>query len=467
MRLASGSFLQLVVDQPQRAAQQPHRVGMEEGVRLLGLGKEADQVDGIALEHVRVGDVEAAVVDAEVAGGADLAARAPAERIEQAGEPRPGLVLLDLQRRAYDGGEVADILGDEEVVLHEALDRTQAAAADVAQPLGHDRLHVEGQPLLGSAGQEMQMAADGPEEILAPAEGGVFVGGEHLELDRAGAGAVAIQVFRQPVQRVQVAQAALAVLDVGLHAIARLAGTAVTLVALGHLRLDELARRAADDLAPEALGQFVVERPIAEDQARIEQRRADGDIGLGELERLLDRARGMADLEPQVPQEVEHVLHHALAPGRLLVGQQEQEIDVGERSQQTAAVAAGGHDCHVLGVGGIGGAIDVGNGVVEDEADELVLEQRQALRTAPAVAIVGELLGGLGARGPQQLLQPLQHGGTRRMGGAVLAVDVARQFSRGLLRVEIGGLEGDALVHRAQQQGLGARQAGGASCAPF
>ena len=36
---------QLVVDQPQRAAQQPHRVRMEEGARPLGLGEEADQVD--------------------------------------------------------------------------------------------------------------------------------------------------------------------------------------------------------------------------------------------------------------------------------------------------------------------------------------------------------------------------------------------------------------------------------------
>ena len=75
---------QLVVDEPQRAAQQPHGVRVEECVRLLGPGKEADEVDGIALEDVGVGDVEAAVVDAEIGGGADVPARAPAERIEQA-----------------------------------------------------------------------------------------------------------------------------------------------------------------------------------------------------------------------------------------------------------------------------------------------------------------------------------------------------------------------------------------------
>ena len=152
------------------------------------------------------------------------------------------------------------------------------------------------------------------------------------------------------------------------------------------------------DLALEAPRQLLEQRLVAEDQARIEQRGADGDVGARELERLVDGARGVADLEPQVPQQVEHVLHHALAPGRLLVGQQEQQIDVGEGREQAAAVAAGGDDGHALGVGGIGGAVDVGDRVVEDEADELVLERGQALGAAPPLAVGGELPGGLDAR---------------------------------------------------------------------
>ena len=68
---------------------------------------------------------------------ADAAARAPAQRIEQAAEPGDVLTCSHLQRRAQDGGEVADVLGDQEVVLHEALDGAQPAAVDVAQPLGH------------------------------------------------------------------------------------------------------------------------------------------------------------------------------------------------------------------------------------------------------------------------------------------------------------------------------------------
>ena len=116
-----------------------------------------------------------------------LAPGAPAQRIEQLGDARRGLDLLDLQRRAQDGGEVADILGDEEVVLHEALDGAQAAALHIAQPLGHRRLHVEGQPLLGPPRQEMQVAADGPQEVHAAAEGGVFLRGENARLPRSPA----------------------------------------------------------------------------------------------------------------------------------------------------------------------------------------------------------------------------------------------------------------------------------------
>ena len=47
----------------------------------------------------------------------------------------------------------------------------QAAAVVVAELLGQPRLHVEGQPLLRPAGEEVQKAADRPQEVLAAAEG--------------------------------------------------------------------------------------------------------------------------------------------------------------------------------------------------------------------------------------------------------------------------------------------------------
>ena len=135
---------------------------MEEGIRLLRPGKEADEIDGIALEDVGVGDVESAIVDAEIAGRADVAARAPAQRIEQPAKTRGRLDLLHLERRAQDGREIAHVLGDQEVVLHEALDGSEPAAVDIAEPLRHGLLHIECQPLFGAPRQEMQMAAHAP-----------------------------------------------------------------------------------------------------------------------------------------------------------------------------------------------------------------------------------------------------------------------------------------------------------------
>ena len=51
-----------------------HRVGMEGEIVFLREMKDADEVDRIALEHVRIGDVDAVVVDDEIVGLAQRAA---------------------------------------------------------------------------------------------------------------------------------------------------------------------------------------------------------------------------------------------------------------------------------------------------------------------------------------------------------------------------------------------------------
>src|SRR5262249_56626025 len=71
---------------------------------------------------------------------------------------------------AENGGEIADVLGDQEVVLHEALDIAQARMLGVAESHRDLALNVEGQPLLRLAGQEVHVTAHGPEEIAAAAE---------------------------------------------------------------------------------------------------------------------------------------------------------------------------------------------------------------------------------------------------------------------------------------------------------
>ena len=80
----------------------------------------------------------------------------------------------------------------------------------------------------------------------------------------------------------------------------------------------------------------------------LQQRGADRHVGAPLAQALVDRAGRVADLELQVPEHVEHRLDDALAPGGLLVGKQEQEVDVRSRRQRAAAVAAGGDDGEAL-----------------------------------------------------------------------------------------------------------------------
>ena len=142
-------------------------------------------------------------------------------------------------------------------MLHEALDVAQARVLGIAEPHRDLALDVEGQPLLRPSREEVHVAAHRPEEIAAAAEAAVLARVVDAFLDELLALAHAIDVFGDPVERVQVAQAALAVLDVGLDQITRLAGAAMALLALGELGGDELGGGALHDLLVEARDELV------------------------------------------------------------------------------------------------------------------------------------------------------------------------------------------------------------------
>src|SRR3546814_6497496 len=99
-------------------------------------------------------------------------------------------------------------------------------------------------------------------------------------------------------------------------------------LALAELGLDKLGGATRLHVLLEALAKLAVERLVAPEPARLQERRADGDVVLGEANALVHRARRVADLEAHVPQQVENLLHHLLAARRQLVGQQEQQVDV-------------------------------------------------------------------------------------------------------------------------------------------
>ncbi len=398
---------QSVVDQMERMPDGAHRIRMECEIVLLREMENADQVDRIALEYVLIRNHDPVVVDDEILGFAE---RAPLRRPEprhHAAEHRHGFGLAVFELGAQDGGEVADILRDQEVVLHEALDVAQSGMRGVAEPHRDLALDVERQPFLRAVGEEVHVAAHRPQEILAAAEQHVFGSVEDALLDQLFRLAHPVDVFRDPEQRVQVAQPAFAILDVRLDQIAGLPGAAVALLAFGELGGDEFRGGALRHVLVETGDHLVEQLAIAQQEARFEDGGADGDVGLGLPDALVDRARRVSNLEPHVPEAIEDRLRDGLAPCGLLVRQEEQQIDVGARRQQSAAIAAGCDHRHLFGLRTVLRGIEMPLGQLEQQADNLVLHMAQPLRAAAAMPVAQQQPLGGGAAFQERGLQPL------------------------------------------------------------
>ena len=86
------------------------------------------------------------------------------------------------------------------------------------------------------------------------------------------------------------------------------------LVALDHFQPDKFRRCLANDLAPEPAAGLFVYVAVAPNEAAFKQRRADGQILLRHFDRLIQRPAGLADFQPQIPQQIEYRLDHLLGP---------------------------------------------------------------------------------------------------------------------------------------------------------
>jgi hypothetical protein len=207
---------------------------------------------------------------------------------------------------------------------------------------------------------------------------------------------------------VQIPQAAFAVLYVRLDEIARLAHALVAVVALGEFRGDKIGRGPLHDLLVEAGLQFVEQFFVADDAPRFEQRRSDRHIGAALPDAFVDRARRMTDLQPHVPERIENGLGDALAPGGLLVGQQKQEIDVGARRQQPAAIAADRNHAHTFRRRRILGAVKLFGRDLVGERDDRIHQARKRLGAAAAMQPAEQALFGVLAAFVERRLQFLR-----------------------------------------------------------
>ena len=102
------------------------------------------------------------------------------------------------------------------------------------------------------------------------------------------------------------------------------------------------------------------------------------DVAPGAGEAFVDRSRRLPDRQAQVPQHVEHIFDDLLAARRCLVGREKEQIDIRERREFAAPVAADGDQRQPIGRGGVGLGEDAPGGVVEQRRDQPVDEQGEA-----------------------------------------------------------------------------------------
>ena len=254
----------------------------------------------------------------------------------------------------------------------------------------------------------MQMGAHRPEEVEGADEGADLAALEHLQLRHPVHGLGGVQVFGDPEQGVEVAQAPLAVLHIGLDHVAAGAGPGLALIALLELGGDELRARALDHLVAEAGLQLLGQGLVADQAPGLQDRGADGEVFPRQLHALIHRARGVPHLEAQIPQGVEHELDHALHMGGLLVGPKEQQIEVGEGRQRAPPIAPHRHHTQALALGGIARPDHVDGGEVIERRDHLVGDPGQEPRGLDAAGPVLQPLLGDHPAAEQGLLQDLQ-----------------------------------------------------------
>ena len=321
------------VDPPQVARHRRKRQGLEVEPPRLGEVEQFQHLDRLARKVGACSQTNPAVLDEKAVHLPLVEGKA-----RQAQLRLPSVLLLE--GGANRAGQGTHVLGDEVVPLHEALD----AAGSAPCPKAHRRrdlgLQVEGEALLGTVGEPVQVAANGAQETVRAPVDARGVGGKRAVADEVFGRPRIVEKAADPHEGVQVAQAPLAFLDVRLQEVAAVADALVPGIALGEFGLDEGRLVPMDDLGPKAVEQRAAQGHGAPEVARLQKARLHGEVASRQLQALVDRADTLPHLEPQIPKPVEKKFGHLLLVRGALVGVEEEEVDVGMRRKLAPAVAA-------------------------------------------------------------------------------------------------------------------------------
>ena len=200
----------------------------------------------------------------------------------------------------------------------------------------------------------MELVAQAPEQVAGGARGGDLPMRQQAALPCLAQSGDLVPHACDPESGLEIAQAALPLLQVRFEQPDRSAVAAAPLVELLQLVADELLHAALLELGDGGALEAFEELRVAGDQPAVEQRGPDGVVLARELDALLQRARRVAGLEPDVPEGAVELLGDRVRPraaGIAFAGEQRKEVDVRARSELASAVATGRDQRERYGVG--------------------------------------------------------------------------------------------------------------------
>src|SRR5581483_11008414 len=314
---------------------------------------------------------------------------------QRAAENRPGAEarLVAVGDPVNDqGGKPVHLGGVQIIAAHEDFDAAQRALAFEAERRADFFLVLEGELVLVFAGGEVKLVAHPEEKIL-----GLLqlrdIGGADDAVQRQGFDVLNLETgARDPARGLQIAQPALAFLYVGLDQIDRAAKLLVAQARFFELLADKALDAVFHQARLDLFLEVFVQRKIAAEKARVEQRGAHFHVALGQAHAVGDAPGGVADLKAGVPQGVEQLLGDRFDKRRNLPDVEKQQIDVRLRIELAAAVAALG-DQRDPAVGGRELLAVVGADRSEQVADQMIHHRgprRSDFQAAGAAAVALE-----------------------------------------------------------------------------
>jgi hypothetical protein len=214
-----------------------------------------------------------------------------------------------------------------------------------------------------------------------PGELARFLGLDQAVRHELGPAAPHARGARDPLDHLQVAQAAGGLLEIRLKRVGRVLVLGVPLLLLELLRLEK-----ADRIEHARALQPLEERLRADQEARFEQRGADRNVARRRFHAAFHRAHAMPDFQADIPEPPDQALERLALRGARLLAEEHQEVDVGAREELAATVAAGGDERR------LGGDAALAPRRFHDPVDERGMAREQGVRVGALQVLMLERL---------------------------------------------------------------------------